>query len=67
MNITDLHGQVLTVTDIEKAIRQAALFKTLQHEGKRTDEVKQADAERQQYWADLHEKLLQLQLEITTR
>lgn len=50
--VTDLNGKQLLVTDLDKAIQQAAAFKEYRHE----PPVK-SDKERQQYWADLHSKL----------
>jgi hypothetical protein len=54
MKITDLNGQVLTVTDLDKALQQAGLFKDFRHTG---DEYKEADNRLQQYWSDIHLKL----------
>lgn len=59
MNIKDNNGQVITVTDLTAAITQAALFKGFEHVNA-TPEQQEADAKRKAYWADIHNKLLQL-------
>lgn len=57
MKITDLEGNTMEVTDLEKAIRQAELFKDLQY----TDnQFKKLDETLQRYWTDIYEKLLKL-------
>lgn len=59
MQITDIKGQSITVTDLPAAIKQAALFKQYRHKdkgrGKRDDELKI-------YWSDMHSKLFKLRL-----
>ncbi|MBN8786459.1 MAG: 3-isopropylmalate dehydratase [Terrimonas sp.] len=50
--VTDLNGKQLLVTDLNKAIQQAAAFKEYRH----VPPVK-SDKERQQYWNDLYNKL----------
>jgi hypothetical protein len=55
MKITDLNGQEKTVTDLDKAIAQAELFKDMHH----VPPVPY-DKERQQYWTDIYNKLLEL-------
>ena len=58
MKITDLNGNILTVTDLSAAIEQAADIKDYRHH----DPVfKEFDDQQQAYWKDLYEKLLQLQ------
>lgn len=53
--ITDLNGLRKEVTDLDKAIEQAAYFKDAHH----VPPV-ESDKERQAYWRDIYEKLLQL-------
>ncbi len=55
MKITDLQGLQIEVTDLDKAIEQAEYFKDLHH----VPPV-ESDKERQAYWRDIHQKLLQL-------
>ncbi|MDR6919541.1 3-isopropylmalate dehydratase [Chryseobacterium sp. 2987] len=55
MKITDLNGFEITVTDLDKAIEQAELFKDLHH----VPPVPY-DKVRQKYWTDVYNKLLQL-------
>lgn len=55
MKITDLKGCQLKVTDLDKAIEQAEYFKDCHH----VPPV-ESDKERQAYWRDIYEKLLQL-------
>lgn len=57
MNITDLNGNNIEVTDLREAIKQAAFFK-----GFCTEPPKPiADERVQAYWKDIHKKLLALQ------
>jgi len=53
--ITDLNGQRKEVTDLDKAIEQAEYFKDAHH----VPPV-ESDKERQIYWRDIYQKLLQL-------
>jgi hypothetical protein len=58
MKVTDRNGVALKVTDLEKAIRQAHDFKDRHHIPPLA-----GDEERQDYWSDLHQKLLNLKKE----
>lgn len=55
MKITDLKGLQIEVTDLDKAIEQAENFKELHHVP-----PAESDKERQAYWRDIYQKLLQL-------
>ncbi|REC79455.1 3-isopropylmalate dehydratase [Chryseobacterium elymi] len=55
MKIIDLNGQEITVTDLDKAIEQAELFKDMHH----VPPVPY-DKVRQVYWNDIYKKLLEL-------
>ncbi len=55
MKIRDKAGEWIEVTDLEKAIEKTGWFKEYQH-----DPPAESDKERQAYWRDLHEKLLEL-------
>lgn len=60
MKITDLNGLEITVTDLDKAIEQAELFKDMHH----VPPVP-SDKERQAYWNDIYKKLLELKSKIS--
>ncbi|UZT98936.1 hypothetical protein ODZ84_05025 [Chryseobacterium fluminis] len=57
MNIKDLHGNNIEVTDLEKAIQQAENLKDHEHEDKSFAEF---DARQKAYWTDVYNKLLLL-------
>lgn len=57
MNIKDLHGKNIEVTDLEEAIQQVENLKDYEHEDKSFAEFE----ERQKtYWTDVYNKLLLL-------
>lgn len=55
MKIKDLKGQFLEIIDLDKAIRQAEIFKDYKYENKEFENI---NAERKSYWTDLYKKLL---------
>nr|WP_314492235.1 hypothetical protein [uncultured Chryseobacterium sp.] len=57
MNIKDLHGRSIEVTDLEKAFQQAENLKDYEHEEKSFAEF---DKRQKAYWTDLYNKLLML-------
>lgn len=57
MNIKDLHGKNIEVTDLEEAIQQAENLKDYEHEDKSFAEF---DARQNAYWTDVYNKLLLL-------
>lgn len=57
MKITDLAGQVLEVTDLQEAIRQAEIYKDTQYND---NNYKNLDEALRRYWTDIYEKLLKL-------
>ncbi|ANF52935.1 3-isopropylmalate dehydratase [Chryseobacterium glaciei] len=59
MQITDLNGFEIEVTDLKEAIKQAKNLKDLHH-----NPPVPSDKERQQYWKDLYEKLVTLKSKI---
>ena len=63
MTVTDLYGTELTVTDLEKAIANTALYKGFKHRNA-TAAQSVTDNELRAYWTDMHEKLLQLQTKL---
>lgn len=57
MNIKDLHGRSIEVTDLEKAIQQADNLKDYEHEDTSFADF---DARQKAYWTDVYNKLLLL-------
>jgi len=55
LNIRDLNGNKIEITDLDKAAEIAEYFKDLHH-----IPPVEADKERQAYWRDMHEKLTAL-------
>ena len=60
MQIKDIDGKTIEITDLPNAIKQADLFKGFQHQ-EQTAQQKIADEHLKRYWTDIHSKLLQLQ------
>jgi hypothetical protein len=60
MKITDLYGTAITITDFDRAINQAEMFSRF-GQFDLSPEQPVPGGERKAYWADLYEKLLQLQ------
>ncbi len=56
MFVRDIEGNVLQITDLEEAIKQADLYRKYKHLDNALNENNQAQA----YWQDLYEKLSQL-------
>ncbi len=59
MQITDLSGEAVTVTDLQKAIRQARFFKNLANDN--NDKIYSSYRWTVAYWNDMYIKLRQLQ------
>lgn len=57
MQITDLNGYPIEVTDINEAIRITAQYKEYRHESKSFSEF---DKRQKAYWLDMYEKLMGL-------
>jgi hypothetical protein len=57
MQITDLNGYPIEVTDINEAIRITAQYKEYRHESKSFSEF---DKRQKAYWLDMYEKLIRL-------
>lgn len=64
MQIEDLNGFTITITDLKAAIEQADFYRGCRHANASPTQIKNDD-ERNKYWADLHTKLLRLQSEFT--
>lgn len=54
MQIIDLEGKEIKVTDLDKAIEQADTFRNM------GDEADEFEKERKAYWQDLYDKLIKL-------
>lgn len=61
MQITDLNGDTITVTDLNKAIEQTEFFKDYH-----VPPV-ESDKDRQVYWDDMYKKLLALKEQLKTK
>jgi len=60
MKIRDIKGNWIEVTDLKKAIQQTGWYKEYRHVP-----MVESDRERQEYWKDLHEKLLLLKSKLS--
>lgn len=61
MNITDIDGKSITVTNLKAAIKEAGQYMGYSHI---SPEFRDFDRKQNAYWSDLHKKLLQLQSEL---
>jgi hypothetical protein len=57
MQVTDLNGFTIEVTDLNEAIRITAQYKEYRHESKSFSEF---DKRQKAYWMDMYEKLIRL-------
>ncbi len=55
MNISDLNGFAIEVTDLDEAIGQAEMFRHFRH-----SPPAPTDGELRRYWEDLHNKLVEI-------
>ena len=55
MKVTDLNGCEIEVTDLDEAIEETEFFKDCHH----VPPI-ESDKERQAYWTDMYQKLLEL-------
>lgn len=58
MQITDLNGCRIEVTDLKEAIKMAGQYKQYRHEDKSFSEF---DNRQKEYWTDLYDKLITIQ------
>ncbi len=63
MQITDLNGFQIEVTDLDEAIRITAEYKEYRHEDKSSSEL---DKRQKVYWADMYEKLTTIKKQSST-
>ena len=54
MQVTDLNGCLIEVTDLDEAIQISSDYKQYKHEDKSFSDF---DKRQKAYWTDLHEKL----------
>ena len=59
MQITDLEGRVIAVTDLEAAIAQVEEFMRYHHIDS-NEGLQRLEAQRLRYWQDIYNKLLEL-------
>lgn len=57
MEVIDLDGKKIKVTDLGEALKQAQMFKSYRHADKTYREL---DKKLKQYWTDLYNKLTAL-------
>lgn len=62
IHITDLNGCKIEVTNLDEAIEQTKFFKDCHH----VPPI-ESDKERQAYWTDMHQKLLELKKQMTSK
>lgn len=55
--LKDLKGELITVTDLDKALAEVDEYRHYRHTSKK---YKEFDDSRQAYWQDLYEKLKEL-------
>jgi hypothetical protein len=59
MEITDLYGFNIQISDMEMAIEQTEYFKDCHH-----IPMHESDKERQRYWTDMYHKLIELKAKL---
>lgn len=57
MKSTNANGKLITVTDLDKAIEQADLFRGFKHED---ESFEKFDKQQNKYWSDIYHKLVTL-------
>ena len=57
MQFTDLEGKLIEITDLDKAIEQAEMFKDFRHI---RGNYKKLDKKLRMYWSDVYLKLMKL-------
>ena len=63
MQVTDLNGCLIEVTDLDEAIRITADYKEYRHKDKSFSEF---DKRQKTYWSDMYEKLRAIKAQLTT-
>ena len=57
MNVTDLNGCLIEVTDLDEAIKVTKEYKEYQHQDQNDSDF---DRRQKAYWTDMNEKLMEL-------
>lgn len=63
MQVTDLNGCPIEITNLKEAIKMARRFKEYRHKDKSFSEF---DKRQKVYWTDMHEKLTAIKEQVTT-
>ena len=63
MNVTDINGCQIKVTDLKEAIKIARRYKEYRHEDNSSSEF---DKRQKTYWSDMYEKLRAIKTQLTT-
>ena len=63
MQVTDLNGCPIEITNLKEAIKMARQYKEYRHEDKRFSEF---DKRQKAYWMDMYEKLTAIKEQVTT-
>ncbi|MDV3871497.1 hypothetical protein CMT47_08925 [Elizabethkingia anophelis] len=63
MQVTDLNGYPIEVTNLKEAIKMARQYKEYSHEDKSFSEF---DKRQNAYWTDMYEKLTAIKKQLTT-
>lgn len=62
MQVTDLNGCPIEVTDLKEAIKMASQYKEYRHEDKSFSEF---DKRQNAYWTDMYEKLTAIKKQLS--
>ncbi len=63
MQVTDLNGCPIEITNLKEAIKMARQYKEYRHENKSFSEF---DKRQKAYWLDMYEKLTAIKEQVTT-
>ena len=63
MQVTDLNGYPIEITNLKEAIKMARQYKEYRHEDKSFSEF---DKRQKAYWTDMYEKLTAIKEQVTT-
>ena len=63
MQVTDLNGYPIEITNLKEAIKMARQYKEYRHEDKSFSEF---DKRQKAYWKDMYEKLTAIKEQVTT-
>jgi len=63
MQVTDLNGYPIEITNLKEAIKMARQYKEYRHEDKSFSEF---DKRQKAYWTDMYKKLTAIKEQVTT-